>query len=773
MNRERRRTNRLARESSPYLLQHASNPVDWYPWGPEAFATARERDVPIFLSVGYSTCHWCHVMERESFENDAVARLMNERFVNVKLDREERPDVDELYMAAVQILTGRGGWPMSVFLEPLTLKPFWGGTYFPPEPAMGMPGFAQVLEAISAAWRNQRGDVLSQGEEVVRAVREHLSGDRPPVPIGIPQVAAAVSALLSTHDRLRGGFGGAPKFPQPVYLSLLLSFLPFAGEPESAAAAETALRLTLDRMALGGMHDQVGGGFHRYSVDAEWLVPHFEKMLYDNAQLAEVYARAAARFHDPFYERVARRTFDFVLREMTSPEGAFHSAQDADVDGREGASYLWTPEQVQAALPGEDAAFVLRLYGLDMGPNFRDPHHAEQPPGNVLRLDARPETLAVRFGTSPDELLSRVDRVNAALYAARVRRPQPTLDDKILAGWNGLMIGALSVGGSLLDEPRYLAAAQAAAEFVLRSMRTPDGGLVRSARGGKAGTSAFLEDYACALHGLVELRRAGGDARFLSAACELAEHAASRFGDGSGGFHDTLLDQADLFTRPRSTYDGAIPCGASVMTDALVDLHELTGDRRWLDAAGRALASISGAIAASPVATANSTRVLLRVLTLDGTLMSRLVPGTPVDRPATPRDFTPVVVFGLVERLTIRRDEPVTLALRLRIAEGYHIQAADPHPGAGPGAHGLEPLHVGVIGGGGVHAYADYPQGEPYGPGGSRRIHRGEIELPVVLERHGEWTGRPILTVSFQACTESECLAPATVELDVALDRGD
>ncbi|MCU0689633.1 MAG: DUF255 domain-containing protein, partial [Phycisphaerales bacterium] len=344
-------SNRLAAERSPYLLQHAHNPVDWWPWGPEALAEARRRDVPIFLSIGYSTCYWCHVMERECFENATIGRQMSEQFLCIKVDREERPDLDDVYMAAVQMLTGHGGWPMSVFLEPHTLKPFWAGTYFPPVPARGLPSFPQVLTRLSTAWSARRSEVLQQADSVAEALRERLAlSEVTPVLVGPKHVGMAVQTLLTIFDRTDGGFGRAPKFPQPVYLDLLLTVRQHLGEEGVRAAADHALKLTLDRMATGGMFDQLAGGFHRYSVDTHWLVPHFEKMLYDQAQLLPVYAQASIIYGDPWYAQIARRIATYLRTEMTSPHGAFYSAQDAEVDGREGLNYVWTPRQITDAL---------------------------------------------------------------------------------------------------------------------------------------------------------------------------------------------------------------------------------------------------------------------------------------------------------------------------------------------------------------------------------------------------------------------------------------
>lgn len=770
---QERRANRLSRESSPYLLQHAHNPVDWYPWGPEAFAAARERDVPIFLSVGYSTCYWCHVMERESFESDSIARLMNERFVNIKVDREERPDVDDVYMAATQVLSGRGGWPMSCFLEPEGLKPFWCGTYFPPVPRQGMPGFGQVLESISSAWRQKRAEVVEQAVKVAEVVAEHVGARMAPVGIGLEQVTQAAQGLLQALDRTWGGFGGAPKFPQAANLEFLLDVRESAGDEGTRRAMDEAIRLTLDKMAIGGLRDQVGGGFHRYSVDQMWTVPHFEKMLYDNAQLISVYARAAAMYGDEFYRRVVESTIGYVRAEMTAEAGGFFSAQDAEVDGREGANYVWTEAEVKAALEGEDAEFATRVYGLERGANFRDPHHADALPVNVLRMEDRPERIAAAMGMDEGTFVERLGRVNANLLRARALRKQPRLDDKVLASWNGMMVAALADAGRLLGKQEWVSMAARGASFVLERMRGCDG-LMRVEREGKVSTPAFLEDYAYVVAGLLSLSRAegetGGDLPRLRTALDLIEEAEGLFGDAAGGgYFDTRAGADELFVRPRMTHDGAMPSGSSVMLNNLVDAFRATGDARLLERAVRCAGALSHAVAASPVSSINATRGVLRLLALgQKEKLAALGPPAPAGEAARQRDFTPVEVYADAERITVSADAPAQLRIVLRIAEGYHITAAEP----GPAAMGLLPLRVGVINGSGVAAYADYPAGEAYGEGGELRIYRGEVELPVVVEMQGEWKGRPLLAVRFQACTETECLEPVTVELDVAIDRG-
>jgi len=781
--------NRLAGETSPYLLQHAHNPVDWRPWGPEAIEEARARDVPIFLSIGYSTCYWCHVMERESFESERIAALLNPRFVPVKVDREERPDLDELYMAATVLMNGHGGWPMSVFLEPDTLRPFWCGTYFPAEasPAMGgRPTFPQVLDAMSGAYAGQRENVRSQGAEVARAVEEHLAGAQASADLGQEQVADAVSGLLRSLDRVHGGFGGAPKFPQPVFLDFLLDARARADET-TREAIDGAVRLTLDRMACGGVRDQVGGGFHRYSVDAHWLVPHFEKMLYDNAQLAAVYARSAAAYGDAEYARIARSTIDYVLWEMLDDGGAFHSAQDAEVDGREGLNYLWTKGEVEAALTGEgDAAFAVEVYGLAEGPNFKDPHHPGEPARNVLRLADRPEKLAAKRGETTEVFLARLGRVNAALLAARNTRRQPRLDDKVLTAWNGLMIAAMAVAARELAEPAYLAAAERAADFVMRTMIGSDGAggqrLLRSYRAGVAKTPAFLEDHAFLAQALLEIARSlperargarVGQARLVM---DLAREAF--FDEATGAIYDTREGEADLFLRTRSTHDGAVPSGHSATLHALLDLAELTGVDAFRARAVAALATISGQVAGAPLGTVNAVRALLRMLLAgeDHAAALRSVGGTPRPRPglalAADEALGAVEIYASVDRVAVGSDAPASLTIVVKIAEGYHVAAANPGDVA-QGVMSLIPFRVGIAHGTGVAAYAAYPDGEAFGgpPAGPILVYRGTFELTVALEAAGAWTGRPLLTVTYQPCTDDACLAAATVELDIAIDR--
>ncbi|MCH8343454.1 MAG: DUF255 domain-containing protein [Planctomycetes bacterium] len=754
-------TNRLINETSPYLLQHAHNPVDWYAWGPEAFEAARSQDKPIFLSIGYSTCYWCHVMERESFEDEETAAIMNEHFISIKVDREERPDVDDIYMAAVQTLTGSGGWPMTTFLEPHSLKPFFGGTYFPPDDRYGRPGFKSLLNQIAERWATQREATKQQADQVAQAVIRQLSLASLPQPLGAKNVDRAVSLMMSIYDRTDAGFGGgrrSNKFPMPVYIELLM------GVAWDRSDVRAAVLHTLDRMAMGGMYDQVGGGFHRYSTDGQWLVPHFEKMVYDNGQLASVYADAYERTGDPYYAEIVRETLDYVLREMTDSAGGFYSAQDAEVNAREGESYLWLPDQIREALSaaqlGDDVEFTLRVYGMDRGRNFLDPHHPEDGRKNVLFLIDKPESQAGAMGIGLEDFNARLKRVNAALLAVRDRRDQPGTDDKILAGWNGLMIGGMADGARVLNEPRYIDAARRAAAFVLSTMRTDDGGLLRTYRSGQAKINAFFEDYAFMIRGLIALHRATGESGFLDEAVQLAHAAKQRFrDDSSGSYFDTLPQQADLFVRTRSTYDGAVPCGNSVMLINLLDLHELSGDEAFLDDALAALQGISSSIARSPVSAALATVALNRLVDQHPQRLVRWPTATPSAPDAVKIDLS-------VDRLTITPHEPATFEITLDIAKKYHINAHEPGPSF------LIPLNLRSVGGDGLEIHVDYPPGERYESALAKdemRIHRGTVTLPVRIEQVGRVSRKPQLMLVYQVCTDRACLAPTRTILPIEI----
>ncbi|MBI1190399.1 MAG: DUF255 domain-containing protein [Tepidisphaera sp.] len=795
-------TNRLAASTSPYLLQHAHNPVDWWPWGEGAIEEARRRDVPLFVSIGYSTCYWCHVMERESFENEQVAAQMNEGFVCVKVDREERPDVDELYMAATVLMNGHGGWPMSVFVEPKSLKPFFCGTYYPLEPRPGVPTFPKVLEAMRNAWRDQREGVVRQAEQLALGVADHLATATPGQELGQSQVADAVAGVLRMFDRANGGFGAAPKFPQCSLIRLLQEVRERAADDSTADAIDIALRTTLNQIMIGGIRDHVGGGFHRYAVDATWTVPHFEKMLYDQAQLLEVFARAARRDGDSEYARAAREVFAYVSREMTSPGGGFYSAQDAEVDGKEGANYVWTVESLREALAPaavlefegtrqaalDALEFATKVYGLDGGPNFRDPHHPGEA-SNVLRLSGRMEAIAAGFQTSPAALVEKLTRLNAALLEARNGRAQPRRDDKVIAAWNGMMIGALASAGRALEDGAMVAAARRAADWLLGAMVEPKGELMRAWRDGKAHTPGFLEDYASVALGLFEIARCeegAARAKRVSQGAAMLERGLTLFADEAGGLFDTREGATDLFVRARSTHDGAMPSGTAMMLHALLDGAELVeeaGDaargERYREAARRAIDAISGHVSSSPVGCAASVRALLRMLLDAESGPGAMRPSSAAEVhtaravPAQrqhPAAMGVVEIYAAVDRVALRPLEPVEMGVVIKVAEGWHIVAAE--PGETAVARAMRPLRIDVVHGQGVKVYADYPAGEDFGEGEQRiKVNTGTIELRVAMERDGAWKGTPILSVAYQACSDTECLEPAVVELDIALDK--
>jgi uncharacterized protein len=578
-------SNRLAHEKSPYLLQHAHNPVDWYPWGQAALDKARQEDKPIFLSVGYSTCHWCHVMERESFENEDVAKVLNEHFVPVKVDREERPDLDRVYMLFVQASTGSGGWPMSVWLTP-DGKPFFGGTYFPPDTRYGRPGFRAILERLARAWREDRGKIEESGAQVLEQLvqySQHGSGDRGQV--GQNALDSAFYAFRRSFDARLGGFGAAPKFPRPSVLNFLLRYGAVMGNDE----ARDMVFVTLRAMAKGGMHDQLGGGFHRYSVDESWFVPHFEKMLYDQAQLATSYLEAYQITGDSQYAEVVRDILDYVLRDLAHPGGGFYSAEDADSaadpskprEKSEGAFYIWSYQEIVDVLGEADAAAFCRRFGVEPNGNVQEDPHGEFTGRNIL--------YAAQDVPANKQSIAR-------LLEVRSRRPRPHLDDKILAGWNGLMISAFAKGAQILDEPRYTQAARDARNFLHAHLwRESDSTLLRHYRDGAAAITAFLDDYAALINALLDLYETAFDPADLKWAAQLAERALALFQDTeAGGFFSSPANQGDLVLRLKDDYDGAEPSGNSVIALALLRLARMTGRDDFRKAAERTLEAFSG-----------------------------------------------------------------------------------------------------------------------------------------------------------------------------------
>jgi uncharacterized protein YyaL (SSP411 family) len=596
--------NRLAGETSPYLLQHARNPVDWYPWGAEAFERARQLDRPVFLSVGYAACHWCHVMERESFEDEHTAALLNEHYVAVKVDREERPDIDSLYMGAVQALTGAGGWPMSVFLDPAG-RPFFGGTYFPDTPRHGMPSFRQVLEGVRLAWGSQRAELAEAADTLVRAIAEQQRSAEPSG--GLPDqrvLEEAAVALEASFDTAHGGWGRAPKFPQPMAIELLLRRHVVTGDARWLAIA----RRSLDAMAAGGIRDQLGGGFHRYSTDEHWLVPHFEQMLYDNAQLARVYVHAWQLTGDPAYRETARGTLDYMLRELRVEGGGFAASQDADTEGVEGLTFTWTAAEVGGVL-GDAAPLFAAAYGVTEAGNWEG--------STILSRVQDDRVLAERFGLPADVVAEQLAKARRILLARRAARPQPARDDKVLAAWNGLAIAALAdaarafdVGGSPDDAGRYRTAAIEAATAVISGLRAPDGRLRRSWKDGRATADGTLEDYADLADGLLALYEATSDERWFTIARDLADRILDHFADPAGAFFDTPDDGETLVVRPRSQQDNATPSGSSMAATVLLRLAALTAEPRYRVAAEQALATVGPFLARYPTAFAQWLGVL-------------------------------------------------------------------------------------------------------------------------------------------------------------------
>ena len=562
--------NRLASETSLYLKQHAGNPVDWYPWGPEALAAAKSLDRPIFLSVGYSACHWCHVMEHESFESDAVAAIMNADFVCIKVDREERPDIDQIYMTAHHLLNRNegGGWPLSVFLTP-SGAPFYAGTYYPPDEryAPSRPSFPRLLHSVAAAWKNKREELVELGKNVADGLQNMGDLEKSDTPLSGDLLTNALRSLKRGFDSTNGGFGYAPKFPHPLEAKLLLRL---AQRDPKDGEALSMLRLTLDKMACGGMYDQIGGGFHRYSVDAVWLVPHFEKMLYDNALLPPVYTEAFLMTGEAFYKQVACETLDFILKELTSSEGGFYSTLDADSEGEEGKFYVWSEKEIDAVLGPELSRFTKAVYGVSAGGNFEG--------HNIPCRASGDEEDAQRQKLDLPAFQAKLEEVKAKLYAVRAKRVWPGRDEKILTAWNGLAISAFAQAGATFDEPKYIAAAIRVADFVLTKMRTPDGRLLRTCGIGQpAKLTAYLEDYSYFIDALVSLYEATFDPRWIVAATGLADVLHDRFDDPSGGFFYTADDHETLIARTKDLQDGSVPSGNAMAATALLRLSKLTG----------------------------------------------------------------------------------------------------------------------------------------------------------------------------------------------------
>ncbi len=661
--------NRLQHETSPYLLQHADNPVDWYPWGDEAFQRARTENKPILLSVGYSACHWCHVMAHESFEKPVTANLMNELFVNIKVDREERPDVDDIYMQAVQALSGHGGWPMTVFLTP-DGRPFYGGTYYPPEPRHGMPAFRQVLAGVSEAYQNRREQVEDSATHLTEALNREFLG------IGGEQSALTADLLTTAYqkigqgfDETHGGFGGSPKFPQPMNLEFLIRAHLRTGDPEPLEQ----VTFTLRQMARGGIYDQIGGGFHRYSVDSLWLVPHFEKMLYDNAQLSRVYLHAYQLTGDTFFKHIATEIYDYILREMTTYEGAFYSTTDADSEGEEGLFFIWSIAELQELL-GDDAPIAIEYWGVTARGNFEG--------HNILHVPNDDRVVADRLNLAVDDLRAKIATIKDKLYAVRIQRIHPGLDDKILTAWNGMMLASLAEAARVLDRTDYQIAAVKNAAFILNNMKSPDGRLLRTHKNGVTNPriKATLEDYGCLIDGLLELYQTTFDERWFVEARALADVALKHFSAQDGGFFDTADDHEALIARPRNMQDNAVPSGNAMLAKSLIRLAAYTADATYDEAARRTLALLTEAMRQYPQAFGESLSAI--DMLVDGLAEVAIVGA--LDNPATkllldvvqktyrpnlvtalsPVDVPAEATIPLLGYRTLRSDQPTVYVCR-------------------------------------------------------------------------------------------------------------
>jgi uncharacterized protein YyaL (SSP411 family) len=770
--RPQRPSNRLARESSPYLLLHAHNPVDWYPWGPEAFAKAKKEGKLVFLSIGYSSCYWCHVMERESFSNLEVAKLLNQWFVCIKVDREERPDVDNIYMTSLQVMRQRGGWPLSMFLT-ADGKPIVGGTYWPREDreieGRKVPGFKTILESVHNWHAGEPKEVQEQADTLARATTDALAWSfRGLALIDLKRdlVDSAIADVKEEVDPVYGGFGNrarrfqGTKFPVPTYLELLLH--------EAARTKSTdlldAVDLTLEHMARGGIYDQVGGGFHRYSTERTWTVPHFEKMLYDNAQLVAVYARAYRQTKKPLYRRVVEETLAFVRREMTAPEGGFYSALDAETNGEEGRCYVWTDQELAAALPeADDAAFVKKVYGADSGVNFEDKYH-------ILLLPKPLAETAKDLELSEQQVLARLTPLRQKLLEARSKRPRPLLDTKILAGWNGQMIAAYALAGQLLEEPSYTAAAARAAEFVLKHLRTKDGRLLRTyaavpGKAPEARLNAYLDDYAYLADGLLCLHDTTGDKKWLAEARVLTDIMVQWHADKNGaGFFYTSNDHEKFFARAKDDHDSAQPSGNSIAARNLVQLWIKTGDARYRALAEKTFKGFAAPLKANP----SSLTAMAHGLSMYLDAQEARGPGSPKTEPAAAQgggtgSDSKVKVTATAGKLDADGKQVVTVTIR--IEEGWHLYA-NPVPADFPGI----PTTVTIEGKTKPQEVeVDYPPGKRIKDAafGDYNVYEDKVVIKATVRRAKGDSGPLEARVKVQTCNDKKCLAPATVKVAV------
>lgn len=727
-------TNRLSRETSPYLLQHQHNPVDWYPWGEEAFARAREEKKPIFLSVGYSTCYWCHVMERECFENEQIAALMNQDFVCIKVDREERPDVDQLYMTATQILTHQGGWPMSVWMTP-DLKPFYAGTYFPPRDAYNRPGFPSLLAALADAWKNRRDEIDQHADALVDAIsRSTEVGKSDESSFDPKSIRPLLQMSLSDYEPRFGGFGDAPKFPRQTLLNLLLdAYLIMAEDEQMRDEIKRSLTHTLDAMANGGIRDHLGGGFHRYSTDAQWLVPHFEIMLYDQAMLAPVYARAARLFEKPRYAQVARGICDFVLREMTSEGGAFFTAFDAEVDHREGLNYLWSPQQVLDVLGTADGERFNRMYGLSRGPNFADPHHSNGvPDANILFLAEDHEQ-----ENSPEVVAMR-----EKLLQARKSRKQPLLDTKIITSWNALMIAGLAIVARELNEQRYTEAAMRAADWLRTEHADEFLRLIRTSREGKRQEQeGFLDDYASITLALLELHATTRDVRWKREAERFSRRMMERFADETGPLYFTAANQPDMILRQATGSDSPLPSGNALAAMALDELGQTERARSIVNGFSKNLRRYPQSMSAMLQAA-----MIVEQRAIDVRLDAAPAPALPAS--------------DEIVSLRAVRVSDQKIELHVQIKPGYHLYDTSLNPALGLHATraSVPPSLTEAV------DFIDYPGAQrldlPYGPPVTGYL--GSICISIRFSKPLPAEPVPV-SLSFQACDDRACLRPTVL----------
>lgn len=730
MSQSRRPANRLWRETSPYLLQHQHNPVDWFAWGDEAFKLARDERKPIFLSVGYSSCYWCHVMERESFENDDVARMMNEHFINIKLDREERPDIDQLYMTAVQLLTGQGGWPMSLWLTP-DLKPLYGGTYFPPDDRHGRPGFLRLCEAVGDAWKNRREQVEQQADQIVDAMKKLSAPSKRNDDSISFDIVRLIEQSVHDFDPRHGGFGHAPKFPRQTLLTMLLDALesPRDELKSMKPTIESMLTRTLDAMADGGIHDHLGGAFHRYSTDAKWLVPHFEIMLYDQAMLAPIYARASRLLKNDRYQRVARGVCDFVLREMRSDDGAFFSAFDAEANAREGSTYLWTEKEIDELLGGSSRKFK-DVYGIELGNNFTDPHHDQGlPSANVLYLPR---------GADLENDLDLI-AARTKLLQARNRRAQPSLDRKVLTAWNALMIEALAICSIELNEPGYREAAMRCAGYLLKNHVQRDADLLHSSFAGLAKGLGNLDDYSFIINALLTLSDTTNDRRWHDAASRLAVPMIQRFSDdGAMFFSDERAD--DLIIRQKVTTDSPLPSGNAIAARGLMKLGRTTIARSIL-------ADCSDLIHRSPESHSSMISCLIE---LESSRSKQIESSIPANDQHL--------------QIEAARTGPRRIDVVVKIPPGFHIYHFDLDP-----RHGLTATRLHLQGGAlDSQISIEYPSAKllelPYGP----QVAGYTDRIEIIVRSSEILPEKPIdLSLSYQLCDDRTCQRPSVARTSV------